>query len=104
MSEQNSVAAVQSSLIELRELLQRHVRELERSYPERHTREWFFLRYVKRVHKRAHDDDTPRACLSAMRGLTRYYVDSIDEDSELGKRFEEILECHRYALRTERRG
>ncbi len=94
---------IASSFVEFRELLQRHVRELEADYPERYSHAWYFLRYVKRVRTRAIAGDSPRDCASAMRGLTRYYVDAVEDGSPLALRFEEILECHRYALRTERR-
>jgi hypothetical protein len=88
---------------EFRDLLRQHVRELEGAYPERYSQAWFFLRYVKRIRKRALANPSPRACSGLMRGLMRYFVDSIEEDSELATRFAQILECHRYALRTERR-
>ncbi len=97
------MAYIQSSLIEFRELVRRHAQELEKTYPERYSTDWFFLRYVKRLEKKAWDHETPRACSGVMRGMTRYFVDSVEEGSMLASRFEEILECHRYALRTERR-
>ena len=94
---------LQSSFVEFRELLQKQVREIEKEYPERYSTDWFFLRYVKRLEKRAWDHESPRACSGIMRGLTRYFVDSVADDSPLARRYEIILECHRYALRTERR-
>jgi hypothetical protein len=103
VSEAGVTTYITSSFVEFRELLQRHVRELEASYPERYSETWYFLRYVRRVRRRAHAGDSPRDCAGAMRGLTRYYVDAVADDSPLAARFEEILECHRYALRTERR-
>ena len=98
------MAYIQTSFLEFRELVQRHVREIEIAQPERYTTEWFFLRYLRRLRSRAYGYDSPRECSSLMRGLTRFYVDSVEGVSPLGNRFEEILEAHRYALRTERRG
>lgn len=95
---------VQSGFIEFRELVTRHVREVEQRQPEELSTEWFFLRYLRRLRNRAMGYDSPRDCMALMRGMTRYYVDEVEADSELARRFEEILECHRFALRTERRG
>lgn len=97
------MAYLQSSFIEFRELLDRHVREIELESPEQFTTEWFFLRYVRRVRNRAFNYESPRDCSSLMRGLTRFYVDAVAEDTRMAQRYEEILECHRFALRTERR-
>jgi hypothetical protein len=96
------MAYVSSAFVEFRELLQRHVKQLQKPYPERYSTEWFFLRYVRRLDFDAQSDEAPQACNSAMRGLTRFYVDQVAEHSELAVAFEEILECHRYALRMER--
>lgn len=93
---------ITSALVEFRELLATHIHDIERAYPERYSTEWFFLRYVKRVNRCAHGGDTPAACNGAMRGLTRFFVDQIEPDSDLAPRFDALLECHRYALRMQR--
>ena len=92
---------VSSACVEFRETLARHIKELSRRDPERHSIEWFFLRYLKRVAKCA--EATPKASevSAAMRGMTRFYVDSIADDSELTERFEDVLAAHRHALRVE---
>ena len=99
---ETNVTYISSAFVEFRELLQRHIKELERVYPERYSIEWFFLRYLRRVSKHAFAADSPKACSGAMRGLTRFYVDTIASDSDLEVLFEEVLESHRYALRMER--
>ena len=86
---------------EFRDQLRRHVRELEESDLELYSSEWFFLRYLYRLRTTALANRSPRACSSVMRGLLRYFVDSIDENSKMGERFREIYESHRHALRTE---
>lgn len=96
------MAYISSALVEFRELLATHIDDIERAYPERYSTEWFFLRYVKRVNRFALDGETPDACNGAMRGLTRFFVDQVDADSDLTVRFEVLLECHRYALRMQR--
>jgi hypothetical protein len=96
--------AIPTAFVVFREVVQRHVKDLERATPERYSTTWFFLRYLRRVHKFAHGHDTPRAAGSAMRGLVRFYVDSITQDSDLAWRFEEVLDAHRGALRDDRPG
>ena len=92
---------VSSACVEFRETLARHIKELTRSDPERHSIEWFFLRYLRRVAKRA--DESPKAsdASGAIRGFTRFYVDSVTHNSALSERFEDVLAAHRHALRAE---
>lgn len=96
------MAYISSAFVEFREVVQRNVKELESVYPERYSIEWFFLRYTQRVAKHALNGESPRDCDGAMRGLTRFYVDKIANESSLSARFEEVLESHRNALRLQR--
>ena len=92
---------VSSACVEFRETLARHIKELTRSEPERHSVEWFFLRYLKRVAKRAEDTPMASEVSGAMRGLLRFYVDSAAQNTALTARFEDVLAAHRHALRVE---
>ncbi|MEM7540438.1 MAG: hypothetical protein AAF384_02510 [Pseudomonadota bacterium] len=94
---------IQTSFLEFRETLERHIKEMERDYPERYTTDWYFMRYLKRIDMHAHRVDSPRDVSGSMRGLLRFYVDSVEPGSTLAERFEEVLDAHRFALRTERR-
>jgi len=96
-----SQVLVSSACVEFRETLARHIKQLTRSNPERHSVEWFFLLYLRRVAKRA--EATPKAsdASGAMRGLTRFYVDAIADNADLSERFENVLAAHRHALRAE---
>jgi hypothetical protein len=96
------MAYISGAFVEFREIVQRNVKELESVYPERYSIEWFFLRYTQRVAKRALKGESPRDSNGAMRGLTRFYVDMVANESSLSARFEEVLESHRNALRLER--
>jgi hypothetical protein len=91
---------ISTGLVEFRETLARHIKELRIADPERYSTEWFFLRYLIKVARSAESVDLARE-VSAMNGLTRYYVDRIEAGSELATRFEEILDAHRHALRME---
>ena len=96
----NSVL-VTSACVEFRATLARHIKPLQREDPERHSLEWFFLRYLKRVAERAHASPSAREVNGAMRGLTRFYVDSVTHNAVLTARFEAVLAAHRHALRAE---
>lgn len=92
---------VSSACVEFRETLARHIKALTRSDPPRHSVEWYFLRYLRRVAKCA--EATPKASevSGAMRGLIRFYVDSAAHHAALSERFEDVLAAHRHALRAE---
>ena len=90
--------------VEFRAVLARHIRELERTQPERHGVGWFFLRYLRRVAKFAEECPSARATEPAMRGLVRFYSDQVDPQSELATRFDEVLAAQRHALRSESSG
>ncbi len=92
---------VSSACVEFRETLARHIKELTRTDPERHGTAWFFLRYLKRVAKSAAASPKASETSGAMRGLTRFYVDSAADDPDLSARFEDVLASHRHALRAE---
>ena len=46
---------------------------------------------------------SPHEVSGAVRGLIRFYVDSIDAGSALGQRLEEVVSFHRRAVRLYRR-
>jgi hypothetical protein len=94
---------IQTPFLEFREALARHIREMETQYVERHSIEWYLLHYMKRVSKRAMSTNSPAEVNGAVRGLVRFYVDSIDQDSSLGRRCAEVVGFHRRALRLYRR-
>jgi hypothetical protein len=90
-----------TAFVEFRAVLARQIKALNTQYPEPHSTTWFFLRYLRRVARRAEAGVSPRECNSAMRGLIRFYIDCIDPTSDLAWRFEEVLDAHRKALRYE---
>jgi hypothetical protein len=96
------VPYIQTPFLEFRELVARHIRELEKEDAPRYSGDWFFLRYLRRVHRQALRTEVPRGVDSAMRGLIRYYVDGVDAGSPLAGRFDEILRAHARACRLHR--
>lgn len=95
---------IQTPYLEFREVLALHIKEIEAQYVERHSIDWYFSRYLKRVSKSAMSTSSPHEVSGAVRGLIRFYVDSIDAGSALGQRLEEVVSFHRRAVRLYRRG
>ena len=96
-----AMSLLPTAFVELRAVLARQIKDLNAQYPEPHSTTWFFLRYLRRVARRADAGISPRECNGAMRGLIRFYIDCIEPTSDLAWRFEEILAAHRKALRSE---
>jgi hypothetical protein len=96
-----SDAPVTTAWVEFRETLARHIKEITRADPERLDVAWFFLRYLKRLEKRAQATRSARDLMGPMRGFTRFYVDMVDQKDELAERFDDVLQAHRHALRME---
>ena len=94
---------IQTPFLEFRELLARHIKEMEAQYLERYSIDWYLLRYLKRVSKRAMSTSSPRDVSNTVRGLIRFYVDSIEAGSTIGRRCEEVITFHRRAVRLQRR-
>jgi hypothetical protein len=61
--------------------------------------EWFLLRYLKRIEKNTNSPSEPGRVEGSMRGFIRFYVDNIDEKSELADRCRKIYETYRKTLR-----
>jgi len=75
------------------------IKDIDSTNPESHSIEWFLLKYLKRIAKIAGSADHPGQFESAMRALVRFYVDNIDDRSELGQRCIFIYEQYRKILR-----
>jgi hypothetical protein len=76
-----------------------HIKAIEAQNPEYQSIEWFLLRYLSRLEKRSNPPTTPGKVEGSMRGLIRFYVDMIDEDSEMGDRCKKIYAKYRETLR-----
>ncbi|HSR62248.1 MAG TPA: hypothetical protein VLN56_02445 [Gammaproteobacteria bacterium] len=86
---------------EFREIVIGHIRSIESGQPEFQSTEWFLLRYLTRIKKNANPPSTPGRVENSMRALIRFYVDQVDEHSELGEICRQINAEYRRALRRE---
>ena len=84
---------------EFRLVLIQHIREVDAGDPAYQSTEWFLLRYLQRVVKTAEPPASPGRVENSMRALIRFYVDMIEEQSQLGERCRMINEEYRKTLR-----
>lgn len=78
----------------------RHTREIESSAPESHSMEWFLLKYLRHIIKATEAEPvSPGRVEGSVRSLIRFYVDNIEENSDMGERCTAIYEQYRKTLR-----
>ena len=87
---------------EFRLVIIQHIKEIEALNPESHTNEWFLLKYLKRVATNANPPTTPERMENCMRGLVRFYVDNIEENSPPGERCRIIYAAYTKTLQESR--
>ena len=93
---------LQSHFNEFRLVLVAQIRELSAFEPEHQTTAWYLLKYFRRIHKKVTVLTLAREVENTVRALIRFYVDKIDEGSELEERCKHLLRSHRRSLRLER--
>lgn len=76
-----------------------HIKFIEAQDPEYQSTAWFLLRYLRNIEKNSNPPTTPGKVEGCMRGMIRFYVDMIDENSELGDRCVKIYTEYRKTLR-----
>jgi hypothetical protein len=89
---------------EFRKIVVLHIREIGERNPEYQSTEWFLLQYLKRIEKNTIPPASFGKVENSMRALIRFYVDMIDERSELGERCRLINGEYRRVLRKEQEG
>ena len=76
-----------------------HIKQIEKLDYDADSLEWFLLKYLRRVVKSTETGDASDRVDGSMRSLVRFYVDNIDERSELGDQCIKIYEEYRKTLR-----
>jgi len=79
-----------------------HIKAIEEQEPEHQSVEWFLVRYLRKIEKNSNPPTSPGKVNGCMRGMIRFYVDMVDEDSELGDRCKKIYAEYRKTLRFSR--
>lgn len=77
-----------------------HIKAIEKTDVESYTTEWFLLRYLKKITKITVAGNLEYSSLEGpMRSLIRFYIDNIDEHSDLGDRCLKIHDQYRTVIR-----
>ncbi len=78
------------------------LKELEKENYEPDSVEWFLLKYLRRVIRCTEAEENAYGKVEgAVRALVRFYIDNIDEKSELGDQCVSIYEQYRKTLRED---
>lgn len=77
----------------------RHIKEIQKADIEAYTIEWFLVRYLKKITKVTEGNKAYGEVEGPIRSLIRFYVDNIDEKSDLGDRCKKIHYEYRKLLR-----
>lgn len=77
-----------------------HIKQIEKLDYDADSIEWFLLKYLRRLVKSTEIDDASGRVEGTMRSLVRFYVDNIDQRSELGDQCMKIYEEYRKTLRN----
>ncbi len=78
-----------------------HVKEIEKAGIQPYTTEWFLVRYLHKIIKRSEGTKDYGTVEGSIHALIRFYVDNIDENSELGVRCIKIHRQYRKLLRQQ---
>lgn len=76
-----------------------HIKEIESADIESYTTEWFLVRYLKKITKITIEGNLEYSRVEgSMRSLIRFYVDNIDEQSEIAERCIKIHNKYRTTI------
>ena len=78
-----------------------HIRRIEAAAPEAYSTGWFLLRYLRRIARLTAEPGAEHGVQSGMRSLLRFYVDQVEETSDLGDVCNQVFEAHRRSLRVQ---
>ena len=80
-----------------------HIRRITATEPESYTTAWFLLRYLRRIERYTVEPGYEHQVQSGLRSLLRFYVDQVEELSDLGNVCNQVFEAHRRSLRAPER-
>tara|TARA_B100000809_G_C14895590_1_gene444307 strand:+ start:183 stop:473 length:291 start_codon:yes stop_codon:yes gene_type:complete len=84
---------------DFRSYVVQHMKQIETIDYEADSLEWFLLKYLRRVVKTTELDNASGSVEGSMRSLVRFYVDNIDERTDLGDKCMKIYNEYRKTLR-----
>jgi hypothetical protein len=79
-----------------------HIKDIESNELDSYTTEWFLVRYLKRITKVTIAGNLEHSRVEGlMRSLIRFYVDNVEEQSDLGERCLKIHNKYRTTIRKQ---
>lgn len=85
---------------DFRNYVLKHIKEIQKAEFESYTTEWFLIRYLKKISKITEESYVEHTRVEgSIRALIRFYVDNINEKSELGDRCQKVYNEYRAVLR-----
>ncbi len=76
-----------------------YINNIKKNSPEPYSIEWFLLKYLIRIEKISQAPSTAEQVEGSIRALVRFYVDNIEENSELGDICTRVYNEYRRILR-----
>jgi hypothetical protein len=76
-----------------------HIKEINTDNPGAQSPEWFLLKYLNRIVKNTELPSSAGKIEGSMRALIRFYLDNIEEKSNLGNRCLHVYEEYRKAVK-----
>jgi hypothetical protein len=76
-----------------------HIKDIDTTNPGSHSIEWFLLKYLKRIVKNTEQPTSPGKVEGSVRALVRFYLDNIEEKSDLGNRCIHVYEEYRKTVK-----
>lgn len=80
-------------------MVSEYIKQIGNTDPESHSTEWFLLKYLKRIERKTEPPSRAGHVEGTVRSMVRFYVDNIDEKSDLGDMCIKIYNEHRKVLR-----
>lgn len=75
------------------------LRDIEAIEAENYSTRWFLMRYLRRIIQLSNPPSRKGQVENAIRALMRFYIDNLDENSELGERCQKVYDEYRKTLR-----
>ncbi len=84
---------------DFRLLVIQHIKDIDGTSPDPYSVEWFLLSYLRRIVKVTTEPAMPGRVDSCIRAMIRFYLDNVDDKSDLGDRCARIYDEYRKTVR-----
>jgi hypothetical protein len=88
---------------DFRAMVVEYIKQIDNTHPDLQSTEWFLLRYLRHIVKVTEPPAEAGKVEGAVRSLVRFYVDNINEKTELGRICLNIYDEYRKVLREKQK-